>query len=124
MLGLFSIVALALAAVGIYGVMAMLVGQRTKEIGIRMAVGADARTIVAMVVSQGLRVTAIGTAIGLVFAVVLTRFLRTLLFDVSTTDPPAYVVATVVFGAAAALASWIPARRAARVDLLETLRSE
>ena len=124
LLGLFSIIALALAAVGIYGVTAVLVGQRTKEIGIRMAVGADARTIVAMVVSQGLRVTAIGTAIGLVLAVVLTRLLRTLLFDVSTTDPPAYVIATLVFGAAAALASWIPARRAARVDPLETLRTE
>jgi predicted permease len=124
LLGLFSIIALALASVGIYGVMAVLVGQRTKEIGIRMAVGADARTIVAMVVGQGLRVTAIGTAIGLVFAVVLTRFLRTLLFEVSTTDPPAYVLATLVFGAAAALASWIPARRAARVDPLESLRTE
>jgi predicted permease len=124
LLGLFSIIALALAAVGIYGVMAMLVGQRAKEIGIRMAVGADARTIVAMVVGQGLRVTAIGTAIGLVFAVVVTRFLRTLLFDVSTTDPPSYVLATLVFGAAAALASWIPARRAARVDPLVTLRTE
>jgi ABC-type antimicrobial peptide transport system permease subunit len=64
LLGLFSIIALALAAVGIYGVMAVLVGQRTKEIGIRIAVGADARTIVGMVVGQGLRVTAIGTAIG------------------------------------------------------------
>jgi putative ABC transport system permease protein len=104
--------------------MAMLVGHRAKEIGIRMAVGADARTIVAMVVGQGLRVTAIGTAIGLVFAVVVTRFLRTLLFDVSTTDPPSYVLATLVFGAAAALASWIPARRAARVDPLVTLRTE
>ena len=123
-LGLFSIIALALAAVGIYGVMAVLVGQRTKEIGIRMAIGADARTIVAMVVGQGLRVTAIGTAIGLVFAVVLTRFLRALLFEVSTTDPPAYVLATLVFGAAAGLASWIPARRAARVDPLESLRTE
>jgi putative ABC transport system permease protein len=124
LLGLFSIIALALAAVGIYGVMAVLVGQRTKEIGIRMAIGADARAIVAMVVGQGLRVTAIGTAIGLAGAVVLTRFLRTLLFEVSTTDPRAYVVATIVFGAAAALASWVPARRAARVDPLEALRGE
>jgi predicted permease len=124
LLGLFSIIALALAAVGIYGVMAVLVGQRTKEIGIRMAVGADARSILAMVVGQGVRVTAIGTAIGLVFALGLTRFLRTLLFEVSTTDPPAYVVATLVFGAAAALASWIPARRATRVDVLETLRTD
>ena len=89
-----------------------------------MAVGADTRAIVAMVVGQGLRFTAIGTAIGLVFAVGLTRFLRTLLFEVSTTDPPAYVLATLVFGAAAALASWIPARRAARVDPLESLRTE
>jgi len=124
LLGLFSTIALALATVGIYGVMAVLVGQRTKEIGIRMAVGADARTIVAMVVGQGVRVTAIGTAIGLVFAVVLTRSLRTLLFDVSTTDPVPYILATLVFSASAALASWIPARRAAHVDPLETLRTD
>jgi len=124
LLGLFSIIALALAAVGIYGVMAVLVGQRTKEIGIRMAVGADARAIVAMVVGQGLRVAAIGTTVGLVFAIVLTRFLRTLLFEVSITDPPTYVFATLVFAAAAALASWIPARRAARVDPLATLKTD
>ena len=124
LLGLFSTIALALAALGIYGVMAVLVGQRTKEIGIRMAIGADGRAIAVMVIGQGLRVTAIGAAIGLAGAIVLTRFLRTLLFDVSTTDPPTYVLATLVFGAAAALASWIPARRAARVDPLDTLRTD
>jgi putative ABC transport system permease protein len=77
-----------------------------------------------MVVGQELRVAAIGTAIGLALAVLLTRFLRTLLFDVSTTDPPAYVLATLVLMAAAVLASWIPARGAARVDPLKTLRTE
>jgi len=123
-LGLFAIIAVALAAVGIYGVMAVLVGQRTKEIGIRMAVGADARTIVAMIVGQGLRATAFGAAIGLVLAVACARFLRTLLFEVSTTDPPAYVLAMLVLGVAAALAGWIPARRAARVDPLETLKTD
>src|ERR1051326_8161778 len=93
LLGLFSVIALALAAIGIYGVMAVLVGQRSKEIGIRMAIGADARAIVGMVVRQGLRVTAIGTAIGLALAVALTRFLRSLLFEVSTTDLPAFLLA-------------------------------
>jgi predicted permease len=124
LLGLFSLIALALAAVGIYGVMAVLVGQRTKEIGIRMAVGADAGAIISMVVGQGLRVAAMGTAIGLVLAAVLTRFLRSLLFEVSTTDPQSYAFAVVIFGAAAALASWIPASRAARVDPLKTLKTD
>jgi putative ABC transport system permease protein len=124
LLGLFSIVALALAAVGVYGVMAVLVGERTKEIGIRMAVGADARAIVGMMVGTGLRVTAIGMGVGLFLAAMATRALRTLLFEVPTTDVPSYVGATLVFATAAAFASWIPARRAARVDPLESLRAD
>jgi predicted permease len=124
LLGLFSLVALVLAAVGIYGVVNVLVTERRREIGIRMAVGADAQNIVAMVVSQSLRVVAVGAVIGLVAALASTRVLRSLLFDVTTSDPLTYLTIVIVFGLSATLASWGPVRRAARVDPLQALRSE
>jgi ABC-type antimicrobial peptide transport system permease subunit len=124
LLGLFSLIALVLAAVGIYGVTTVLVGQRRREIGIRVAVGADARAVVAMAMASGLRAVAVGMVLGLGGALALTRLLRGLLFDVATTDPLTYVVIVVVLGLSAALASWLPARRAAAVEPLQALRAE
>jgi predicted permease len=123
-LGLFSVLALALATIGIYGVMTVLVGERRREIGVRMALGATGRTIVGMVVGEGFRLVAAGVVLGLAGALAVTRVLRTMLFDIAPTDPPTYVGVILVFVGAAALASWMPARRAARVDPLQILRSD
>ena len=124
LLGIFAVVALTLAAIGIYGVITVLVVQRTHEIGVRMAVGASSGAIMTMIVGQCLRLALAGMAVGLAAAVLFTRLMQTLLFGVTTTDLSTYVAITLVLGIAAALASWIPARRAARLDPLETLRSE
>ena len=124
MLSLFSAVALVLAAVGIYGVMAYSVAQRTQEIGIRMALGAAGNAVVRMVVGQALRLTAIGAAVGLVGAFVLTRLMASLLYQVRPEDPPTYLTVTLVLGATALVAAWVPAHRATRVDPMVALRSE
>jgi putative ABC transport system permease protein len=123
-LGSFSLIALSLATVGIYGVMSVLVGQRRREIGIRMALGATEGMVVRMVVGESLRVAALGAGLGLVAALPLTRVLRAMLYDVTPTDLPTYLGVILVFAAAAALASWVPARRAGLVQPLETLRSD
>lgn len=123
-LGAFAAVALLLAVVGIYGTLAYLVSQRTHEIGIRMALGAHTAEITRMVVGRGVAVGAAGVAVGLAGALALTRVLAHLLFGVTTTDPVTYVVVPVVLIAAALLASYLPARRAARVDPMVALRAE
>lgn len=122
LLALFAIVALGLAVMGIYGVMAFGVAQRTREIGIRIALGADRRRVLNMVVREGVALAAIGTVIGLVAAFALTKLLRTLLFGVTPADPVTYVVIVAVVAAAALLASWIPARHAASIEPTEALR--
>jgi predicted permease len=124
LIALFAIVAMILAAVGIYGVMTYLVTQRTREIGIRMALGASARTVVGMVVGRGLALTLAAIAIGLAGAAALTRTLSTLLFGVGPLDPLTFAVAAAVLGGVALLASWLPARRAARVDPVVALAEE
>jgi predicted permease len=124
MLSLFSAVALLLAAVGIYGVMAYSVAQRTQEIGIRMALGAAGDAVVRMVVGQALRLTLIGAAIGLVGAFALTRLMASLLYQVRPDDPPTYLTVAVVLAGTALLAAWLPAWRATRVDPMVALRSE
>ena len=120
----FAALALLLAVVGIYGVLAYLVGRRTHEIGIRMALGARARDVRALVVRESLLVSVLGLAAGIVAARVLSRWLGSLLFEVEATDPATY--ATVVAGllAVALLAAWMPARRAARIDPALAFRSE
>jgi predicted permease len=123
LLALFAGVALALAVVGIYGVMSFAVVQRTREIGIRMALGADRREVARFVIGEGVALVAAGAVIGLAAALMLTRILRSLLFDVTPSAPATYVAIVVVLGAAAAVASWVPARRAARVDPTEALRT-
>jgi len=124
LLGLFALVALALSAQGIYGVLVLSVAQRTREIGIRMALGADRVRLVRMVVGGGLRMALLGVALGLAGALVATRVLASLVYGVSTTDPLTLAATAALLLGAAALASWVPAMRAARVDPAVSLRAE
>jgi len=124
LLGAFSILALGLSAVGIYGVMAYLVTQRTQEIGVRMALGAQKRDVLKLVVLKGMALAVIGTAIGLGASLALTRLMRSLLFEVTPTDWLTFVTASTVLLTVALLASYIPARRATKLDPLIALRYE
>jgi putative ABC transport system permease protein len=124
LLSLFSFIALALAAVGIYGVMAFLVAQRTREFGIRMAIGAAPARVLHLVLGQGLRLGLIGVAVGALGAFLLTRFMRQLLFDVQSFDPLTFVATAVLLTLVIAAACYIPARRATRVDPMVALRYE
>jgi predicted permease len=119
----FAAIALLLAAVGIYGVTAYAVSQRTRELGIRMALGADARNVRALVLRDGLRLALTGLGLGLCAALALTRLLRGLLFEVPPTDLATHAGVAVVLLAAALAACWIPARRASRLDPLKALRA-
>ena len=123
-LGLFGILGLTLAAVGIYGVMAYSVAQRKKELGIRVALGAAQSGVVSMVLKEGLRLTAIGMVIGLVGAVASARLVSSLLYDVSTLDPVAFGVVPLILLAVATVAVYIPARGASRVDPIQVLRAD
>ena len=124
LLAVFAVLAVVLAAVGIYGVMAYSVQQRTREIGIRMALGASADRVVSMVVGRGLMLAVLGVALGTAGAYAVTRVLRGLLYGVSERDPLTFAGVAVLLGVVALVASWIPARRAARVDPLVAMRPE
>jgi predicted permease len=124
MLAIASSMALALGLVGIYGVLAYVAAERSREIGIRMALGAQQREVRKMFLKQGLALSAVGLAIGLVAALALTRLMSSLLFGVEPTDVVTYVAAAGVVLAAAALASYLPARRASAIDPVETLKAE
>ena len=124
LLGLFAAVALVLAAIGVYGVLAYATAQRTQEIGIRMALGADRGAILRMVFASGARIAAIGLAIGIAGALALTRVLSGLLFGVSAHDPLTFLVVPAALLAVALAACWIPARRAIRVEPVIALRGE
>lgn len=120
----FGGAALLLAAIGIYGLMAYSVQQRTQEIGIRLALGAEARQVKRMVVLQGMRLVVVGVAIGVASALGLTRFIASLLFGVQARDATVFVVAPAVLALVAFAAAWVPARRASRVDPIDALRCE
>ncbi len=124
LLGIAAGVALLLGAVGIYGVIAYVVSQRTREIGVRMALGARSGDVQGMVVRQGLRVTVLGVALGMIGAFALTRVMATLLFGVSATDPVTFGLVPLVLATVALLASYLPARRASHIDPTEALRAE
>ena len=124
LLGVFASVALMLATIGIYGVMAYLVNQGTREIGIRMALGATQRNILSLVVRQGMALALSGVAIGLAGAFLLTRLIRSLLFGVEATDPVTFVGISLLLALIALLASYIPAQRAARIDPMVSLRCD
>jgi ABC-type antimicrobial peptide transport system permease subunit len=124
LLGVFGALALALAILGIYGVISFNVVQRTREIGLRMALGADRGSVVRMVVARTARLSVTGVVAGTVGALALTRVLTTQLYGVQPADPLTFVIVALVLGGAALLAGYVPARRAASVDPVVALREE
>jgi putative ABC transport system permease protein len=124
LMGVFAATALLLAAIGIYGVIAYSVAQRTQEIGVRMALGASPAGVLWLVVAHGGRLTTVGIAVGLAGAFCLTRVLKNMLFGVAASDGVTFASAALVLGAVAVVASLIPALRAARVDPVTALRQE
>jgi putative ABC transport system permease protein len=124
LLATFAFIALVIAAAGIYGIMAQLVTQRTQEIGVRMALGAQLRDVLKMVLRSGMSLALIGIALGLAGAFLLTRLMRTLLFGVTPTDAFTFASVAVILFVVALIACYIPARRATKVDPLVALRYE
>jgi predicted permease len=124
LLGIAAGIALLLGTVGIYGVISYIVSRRTQEIGVRMALGAPAEVVLKSVVGQGMALTGIGMLVGLFGAWGLSRALASLLYGVTATDPLTFLGTAIVLGVVALTATWIPARRASRVDPVEALRAE
>jgi putative ABC transport system permease protein len=124
LLGIFAGIALLLAAIGIYGAVAYTVEQRTGEIGVRMALGAQTRDVLRLIVNQGMRPVVIGLAIGIVSAFAIGRLLTSQLYEVSAHNPVLLAASTVLLAAIALIACLVPARRAAHVDPIQALRAE
>ena len=123
-MGIFAVLALLLASIGLYAVMAYIVRQRTREFGIRIAVGATGGEVVSMTIREGMLLVTAGIAIGLILARVLTSALETLLFGISDTDAPTFIGVAVILSVVALCACYLPARRASRVDPVAALRHE
>jgi ABC-type antimicrobial peptide transport system permease subunit len=123
-LTIFAGSALLLAAIGIYGLIAYSVQQRSQEIGVRMALGAEARSVQNMIVRQGMRIALVGVGIGLVSAFGLTRIIASFLFGVTTRDPLVFVAVPLLLSSVALFGVWLPARRASQVDPAVALRTE
>jgi ABC-type antimicrobial peptide transport system permease subunit len=124
LLSAFAGLALLLAIIGLYGVLSYRVSQRTREIGIRMALGAQRPAVLGLIIGQGLRLTALGLVLGLAAAAATTRVFAGLLYQTAPTDPVSFFAAAVVLVGAALAACWLPARRATRVDPIDALRAE
>src|SRR5262249_28876717 len=124
LIGVFAAIAAILAAVGLYGVLSTVVRQRTAEIGVRVAMGAEPSRIFSLIVGQGLRLSAAGVVFGLVAAYSLTSIMTTMLVGIKPTDPLTFAAMVVLFLGIAALSSWLPARRAAALDPTRALRDE
>ncbi len=124
LIGIFAAVAMMLAAVGLYGVLSTIVRQRTAEIGMRMVFGAPRSSILRLVVGEGLKLSAVGIGIGLIGALAVTRVMASLLVGVSPTDPATFAAIVALFGIIAMTASWMPARRASRLDPMAAIREE
>jgi putative ABC transport system permease protein len=124
LIAVFAVIAAVLAAVGLYGVLSTVVRQRTAEIGVRMAFGAPARSIFQLVIGQGLKLSAIGIALGIAGALALTRGMSSMLVGVRPTDPLTFLSIAVLFLVIAGVSSWLPARRAAALDPNVALREE
>ena len=122
--GFFSIFALALACLGLYGVLSFAVVQRTREIGVRVALGAQRRDVLSLVIRQGVKLALTGAAVGIAGAFAAARLLSSLLFGVTPTDPLTFLGVSVLLVIVAVLASWLPASRATKVDPMEALRYE
>ncbi len=124
MLEVFAAMSLLIATLGQYAVLAFAMKRRTREFGLRLALGGSPRQILGSVVGEGMRLTVAGLAIGFALSLVAARALRSVLFGVGPTDPPTYVIVVLVLAAASMMACWLPARRASRVDPMQALREE
>jgi putative ABC transport system permease protein len=122
LMGVFAASALLLAAIGLYGLMAYTVTQRTHEIGIRMALGAQAGNVLRLVIGQGIKLAVTGMVIGLIASLALTRMIKGMLFGVSATDPATFVIIPLLLAGVALIACYLPARRATKVDPMVALR--
>ncbi len=124
LVGLFSLLALVLACLGLYGILSYAVARRTREIGVRMALGARGRNVIFVIMRQGMTLTSLGCALGVLLAIALTRVVSSLLYGVTPTDPVTFVLTVLLLGTVAFVSCWLPARRAARIDPMVALRYE